>query len=180
MELIIILIVLRVIYSIFQFFQGKGGEPRSPQRPRRPTVPSPPSEVEDPPGKMLTDFWEKLKEPDEKQLAAGPATKPALQPKFVEAEEKPWRQMRAKIGKTAQHDLPSTRDIRRSHTAVSRRKKVGRREQRYVSSVPAPSTLLKKDNLIWGMIALEVLSPPRARNPFLFDRRKRQKSQRGV
>lgn len=178
MELIIILIVLRIIYSVFQSFQSRGKKPQSPQepqRPQRPFAPFPPPETKGPPGKTLADFWEELKDPEERRPAAAPATKPkpAVRPKYAEAEERFLRQTATGDKRVVPPGSPLAKSAPRPRAAILRQKKIDRQEREYVS--PAPSRLLEKDNLIWGIIALEVLSPPRARSPLPFDRQKRQK-----
>lgn len=163
MELIIILIILRVIYSVFQSFQKKGEKPRPPQKPRRPTVSSPEPYFED---------SKEMEALEGKETVVIPAAEPVLQSSFAEAEDRPLRRTAAGRGKA---DFLTAKKIPAARAVSSRRKKIGRPAGKHLPSRP-----LHKNNLLWGIVALEVLSPPRARNPFLFDRRKRQKGQREV
>lgn len=168
MELIIILIVLRIFYSLFQSFRSGGGKPLPPQRP--PLKPPLPPDFWDPrdPRKRgkyektegtPPDIWEELRSPEKRQSAERPATKPILQPSFSGEESQPLRQTAAAAFLSGEITLPQ---------AVSpRRKKVDRQEREY-----ALSKLINSDNLIWGMVALEVLSPPRARKTFPINRYK--------
>ena len=167
MELIIILIVLRVIYSLFQSFQGGMKKPLPPPRP--PASPLPPDfwgsrkkEKYEKTEGIPADIWEELKSPEKKQPAEMPAAKPILQPSFAEAEDQPLRQT-AVMSKKAASFL--TGEIPLPHATSPRQKKVDRQEREYELS-----QLFNRDNLLWGIVALEVLSPPRARKTFPINR----------
>jgi hypothetical protein len=160
MELIILLIVLKVLSSLFQSFRGGGGKPLPPpRRPLRPPLPPDFFDIrkeknpQEPEGGVM-DIREGLEDKEETAPGEMAAAKPSLQPLFFEDEipgdeSQPLWQVAA----------------RRREVPVSSRKegqeKVVRHKREYELA-----RLLKGDNLALGIVALEVLSPPRARRPF--------------
>ncbi len=132
-----------------------------------PAPPFPPDFWDSPPGgkimkteRMPTDEGGELNSLYEKQPVEMPAVKPILQPSLTGIEDKPWHQIR---NKNWEAGSSPARNIPRAGLAFPRQKKVARQEQEH-----RPARLLNKDNLLWGIVAREVLSPPRARRTFPF------------
>ena len=163
MELIILLIVLKILSSLFQSFRG-GGKP-FPERPG----PSPPpgffgihkqrkmpdTEVRDDQAQEV--LWEGLNEKIETGLGDADWAGQDIQP-FLPINKSPGNAERPSW-------LAPVRGPSVSSGKAVKRKAVDRREPEH-----GMAKFLEKDSLVRGIIALEVLSPPRARRSFYFTR----------